>query len=205
MMETGVVSAVQQCTEQEFNAYLLSDGAKIIWSVIHRFGGGLDREEAYQELSIALWRALLAYTPEKKVKISTYVYQAVYNQVKMLLRANSTEKRVAERQTDSVEEQKHLHNDEVDLEEQALEDVIQESRANALRWAIRNSDLTKDEYIVIIRTLEDKAQIEIASEIGASQSHVSVLKARAISKIRETLLDAQWDGVGIWAPDYEEN
>ena len=123
----------------------------------------------------------------------------------MLLRANSTEKRVAERQTDSVEEQKHLHNDEVDLEEQALEDVIQESRANALRWAIRNSDLTKDEYIVIIRTLEDKAQIEIASEIGASQSHVSVLKARAISKIRETLLDAQWDGVGIWAPDYEEN
>lgn len=88
----------------------------------------------------------------------------------------------------------------MDLEEQALEDVIQESRANALRWAIRNSDLTTDEYAVITKTLEDKAQIEIASEIGVSQSHVSVLKSRAIAKIKETLLDAQWDGVSIWAP-----
>lgn len=64
MMEAVVVPAAQNvCTEQEFNEYMENEGTRMIWSVIHRYGKGVEQSDAFQELSIALWRALGSYSP----------------------------------------------------------------------------------------------------------------------------------------------
>lgn len=201
MMETAVVLAERQKIEQEFNEYMQEDGKKIIWSIIHRCCGELDYEDAYQELSIALWKAMAAYNPDKKVKKSTYIYQAVYNQIKMMLRDQSTAKRLINRQTSPAEECPHLHDPGFNMEEDVIEDMILKSRANALRWAIRNGGLTDEEQKVIQLTLKDLYQKEIGVKLGCSQSHVSVVKVSALKKIKAALQDAQWDGSGIWTPD----
>lgn len=86
-MEAVVVPAAQNvCTEQEFNEYMENEGTRMIWSVIHRYGKGVEQSDAFQELSIALWRALGSYSPDRGAKKLTYVYQTVYNQMKMMLR-----------------------------------------------------------------------------------------------------------------------
>ena len=179
-----------------FDKFLETDGSKLIWAIIHRFGGAfIDKEDAFQELSIALWKAYLAYTPDKKTKISTFVYQSVYNQMKMVLRAASTEKRIVDRQHGSVDDQRNLPS-HINVEAECIDRLITESRVNALHWAIKTA-LTSSEQFVIQRTLEDCSQSEIAKEMNVSQSHVSNLKGSAIKKIRECLLSAHWDGDGI--------
>lgn len=78
-MEAVVVPAAQNvCTEQEFNEYMENEGTRMIWSVIHRYGKGVEQSDAFQELSIALWRALGSYSPDRGAKKLTYVYQTVY-------------------------------------------------------------------------------------------------------------------------------
>lgn len=49
--------------------------------------------------------------------------------------------------------------------------------------------------------LQDMLQKEIGEELGCTQSHVSILKKRALKKIGKALQDAQWDGSGIWDPE----
>ena len=109
MMEAVVVPAAQNvCTEQEFNEYMENEGTRMIWSIIHRYGKGIEQSDAFQELSIALWRALGSYSPTRGAKKLTYVYQTVYNQMKMMLREQGAAKRAFEKQAKSAEEQYNL-------------------------------------------------------------------------------------------------
>lgn len=181
----------------DFDEYMKTDGNSIIWSVIRKFGkAGIDPEEAFQELSVALWKAYQAYKPGANAKVSTFVYQSVYNQMKMMIRSASTEKRITDRQNGSVDDHRNLHSS-INVEAECIDRLIMESRANALHWAIKTAGLTPSERLVIQRTLKDCSQFEIAEELHVSQSHVSTLKKNAVKKIKECLLDAHWDGEGI--------
>ena len=199
MMETVAVPEVQNvCADQEFNEYMEQEGSKMIWSLIHRYGKGVEKNDAFQEMSIALWRALGSYSPGRGVKKPTYVYQAIYNQLKMMLREQGAAKRAFEKQAKSAEEQYNLRARDENMEDRILEDLILRSRSNALHWAIRNGGLTEDEQKTVYMLLQDMLQKEIGEELGCTQSHVSILKKRALKKIGKALQDAQWDGSGIW-------
>lgn len=202
MVETASksISIAPACVD--FEEYMNSDGERIIWSVINLYGRTLDWEEAHQELSIALWKALCAYDPNKSVKISTLVYQSVLNRLRMMLRASRTQKRFKE-QTGRVDEKGfgELTDETVDIEADIEQAEILESRANALHWAIRNSNLKEKERFVIIETLKETPQKEIGKMLGKGQSQISRLKMSAMKKIKETMLAAQWDGESIWDPD----
>lgn len=202
MMETVAVPEVQNvCADQEFNEYMEQEGSKMIWSLIHRYGKGVEKNDAFQEMSIALWRALGSYSPGRGVKKSTYVYQAIYNQLKMMLREQGAAKRAFEKKAKSAEEQYNLRARDENMEDRILEDLILRSRSNALHWAIRNGGLTEDEQKTVYMLLQDMLQKEIGEELGCTQSHVSILKKRALKKIGKALQDAQWDGSGIWDPE----
>lgn len=198
MMETVVVPAMQNyCTEQEFNEYMQTDGTRMIRSIIHRYGKGIEYDDAFQELSIALWRALGSYAPDRGAKKLTYVYKSVFNQLKMLLRERSTAKHAIDRQAKSTEERCNLCDRSEDMEDSILERMVIQSRSNALHWAIRNGGLTEDEQKVMHMILQDMLQKEIGAELGCSQGHVSMLKKSAIKKVKKALQDAQWDGESI--------
>lgn len=202
MMETVVVPAMQNyCTEQEFNEYMQTDGRRMIWSIIHHYGKGIEYDDAFQELSIALWRALGSYSPNRGVKKLTYVYKAVFNQLKMILRERSTVKRTIDHQVKLAEERCDLCDRDEGMEDSILDGMILQSRSNALHWAIRNGGLTEEEQKVMHMVLQDMLQKEIGAELGCSQGHVSMLKKSALEKVKKTLQDAQWDGVSIWDPN----
>ena len=70
---------------------MATDGTRLVWAVIHKFGKGISMEDAYQESYIAVAHALAMYNPDReRTKKTTYVYQAVYNRIKMMIRHDTT-------------------------------------------------------------------------------------------------------------------
>lgn len=202
MMETAVKSASTAPARIDFEGYMESDGDSIIRSIITRYGNGIDWEEAYQELSIALWKALRAYDPSRSVKVSTFIYKSVLNRLRMMQRKAHTQKSCIEKYARVDDERCGQIKDEaVNFEEEAEQLSVLESRANALHWAIRNSNLKDCERLVILETLNGTHQKVIGAMIGKGQSQVSRMKLSAMKKIRNTLLAAHWDGEGICVRD----
>lgn len=203
MMETASKSVSAAPTCIDFEEYLKSDGDRIIHAVIHRYGAGLDWEEAYQEMSVALWRALQAYDPSRPAKVSTLVYRAVLNRLRMLQRKNHSMKGYFDRYARADESEcEALKDESINFEEETEQAEILESRASALYWAIQNAGLKDEERLVILETLKGTQQVDIGAIIGRGQSQISRFKLSAMQKIRDALLAANWDGEGIWAPDF---
>lgn len=181
------------CSNEELQSYMASDGNKIIWSIIQHYAKGLDADDVYQECLIAVCKALATYDEDwPGTKKGTYVYQVVYNRVKMLIRHNTTCKRSFEREASSANEQLTLYIPSVSLEEEIIERVYEEDRGKALWYAIGSAGLTKDERSVILLTLDEVKQCDIGHQLGASQGQVSKLKKSAMWKIKKFLEEYGW-------------
>jgi len=190
---------VMFCSNEELQEYIASDGNRIIWFIIHKYAKGLDPDDAYQEAFIGVAKALATYREDQvKTKKSTYVYQVVYNQIKMLLRARATNKRAFERESASADELVNLRDPSISMEDEVIDRITQEERARTLYEAINAGNLTKDERTVILMMLREAKQIDIGEAIGSSQGHVSKLRKSAIGKIKAYLVASGWDGISTY-------
>ena len=131
------------CSSEELQEFMAADGTRLVWSAIHKFGKGISMEDAYQESCIAVAHALAMYDPTReRTKKTTYVYQAVYNQIKMMIRHDTTLKRTLERNSTSVEVHVNVKDSGVTTEDDIIERISMEDRVNALRGAIREAELS---------------------------------------------------------------
>ena len=202
MVETASRSTSTAPACVDFEEFMKSDGEAIIRSIIARYGKGVDWEEAYQELQIELWRALCRYDPEKNVKVTTVVYRYVVNRMLMMQRRVHTNKHHFNQASQMGDDcLTHVMDASVDLEGDAEREAVCESRSRALYWAIRNTKLKDRERFVIMETLKETTQTQIGKMLGKEQSQVSRIKRSAMKKIRQTLMDAKWDGESIQLPD----
>jgi len=182
------------CSDEELRDFMKTDGNRLIWTFICKYGKTLDREEAYQEAMIAVAKALASCREEKtKTKKTTYVCQALYNQIKMLLREDSTKKRILEKTSIPLESLK-IVKDSFDVEERVIGKIDRDDRSASLYAAIAHSGLSYDEHFVIQARLRNQNQTDTAKMLGCSQSYVSKKLKSAMKKIRSCLLDADWDG-----------
>lgn len=182
------------CSNEELQAFMQTDGNKICWALVSRYGKTLDKDDAYQESMIAIAKALAYYKEgSTKTKKTTYVWQAAYNQIKMMLREESTQKRLLERNSFSADSCASIGS-AIDIEEELLNEITVTDRSKALYTAIDRAGLTWEEYYIIRAHLSEQTQSDIASYLGCSQSHVSKKRLAAMEKVRKFLLDAGWDG-----------
>lgn len=195
---------VRFCSSEELSTFIRGGGNRIIWSIIAS-SRGLDKEDLYQEALIAAAHALAEYDASRSgTKKTTYVYQAVYNQIKMMYRSNASNQHTFEREScGDVNESTELRDRSADMEEDIINSVIMAERAESLRRAIALAPLTDQEREVIALSLADKKQMEIAQSMGIQQGTVSKLRSSAMSKLKATLLNADWNGVSAWFPEFE--
>lgn len=191
------------CSDEELRDFLAKDGNHIIWAYITRYCKGLDKDDCWQECCIAVARALGMYNPASGVKKTTYVIQAIQNQIKMMIRSHTTQKQMFNREAASADDEPALHEEEYDLEESVITKIVMDSRTKALLEAIEIADLSSRERLVIRLTLRDKKQQELGKEIGLSQGQVSKLKKQAMSKIKIVLEAHNWDGISADFRDEE--
>lgn len=182
------------CSNEELQAFMQSDGNRICWALVSRYGKTLDKDDAYQEAMIAIAKALAYYkTGSTKTKKTTYVWQAAYNQIKMMLREDSTQKRHLEKSSVSADSCV-LISSGIDIEEELLDKITVTERSKALYAAIDRAGLTWEEYYIIRAHLSEQKQSDIAAYLGCSQSYVSKKRLAAMEKVHKFLLDASWDG-----------
>lgn len=160
---------------EEQNALLaawLEKHAAILHHVANGFADGADREDLFQELSLALWRAIPAFRGEAKV--STFIYRVAHNAA---LTWRRTQKNYRKR-LDRFEAQGGAADDGrvADRERETLEHVYA---------AIRR--LPPLDRSLLLLHLDSVGYAEIAAIHGLSESNVGARLTRLRQKLTTDL------------------
>lgn len=181
------------CTEQKLNEFLENDGARLLYGCIYENAGYWNTENLFQDCLITAARCIEAYDEARMdTKLTTYIWHACENVIKMAYRKRGTVKVLSEENLtvpmseDAFDVEDHTA---PGLDESIGEKVDLETRIAALRKAIEASatGLTDEEKTVIYETLKDRTQFEIGRTIGRSQSYVSKTYSTALKKLRTAL------------------
>lgn len=188
------------CTEQKLNEFLENDGARLLYGCIYENAGSWNAENLFQDCLITAARCIEAYDEARMdTKLTTYIWQACENAIKMMYRKRDAVKvHTEENLTVPMSEEVFNVEDHTapGLDESIGEKVDLETRVAALRKAIEApaTGLTGEEKTVIYETLKDRSQFEIGRIIGHSQSYVSKTYSAALKKLRTVLCGM---GVGV--------
>ena len=181
------------CTEHKLNEFLENDGARLLYGCIYENAGYWNTENLFQDCLITAARCIEAYDEARMdTKLTTYIWQACENAIKMMYRKRDAVKvHTEENLTVPMSEEVFNVEDPTapGLDESIGEKVDLETRVAALRKAIEApaTGLTGEEKTVIYETLKDRSQFEIGRIIGHSQSYVSKTYSAALKKLRTAL------------------
>lgn len=172
-------------TEEQIE-YLTTDGRNIVKACIKKFGKNLDQDDLEQECMLSVIRAMQLYDPSRTdAKLSTYIWAAVENKIKMLLRKTRTGQahyeRYGRRPAWMIPKEKFL-----DPSFEKFEEWDEyEGRRTWLARAIEG--LPEGHRIVMQLTLAGVYQDNIGLVIGKGQSQVSRLKFSAVKILKRKL------------------
>lgn len=188
------------CTAQKLNEFLENDGERLLYGCIYANAGYWNTENLFQDCLITAARCIEAYDETRMdTKITTYIWQACENVIKMAYRKRGSVKVLAEEKlTVPMSEDAFDVEDRTvpGLDESVGEKIDLETRVATLRKAIEDpaTGLTGEEKTVIYETLKEHSQLEIGRVIGRSQSTVSKVYNAALKKLRVALSDM---GMGV--------
>lgn len=173
---------------EEQAKYLTKDGVRIVKACIRRYGKDLDRDELQQECLLTVVKAMQKYDPSRtEAKLSTYIWAAVHNRIKALVRqshsAQAQYERYGRRPAWKIPLEKFIDPHFEEFEEW-------EERKSRLTWLDNAVEtLSQEERVVIQLTRAGVYQEDIARVIAKGQSSVSRIKIRALEKLTKKLKD----------------
>ena len=176
------------CSNEEFEAYMNSDGWRLLRSVWSRFGRSFKKDEKddfFQEGSIVIAHALALYDPAKGEK-NSYIYASLENRLCMMDRA----RKARIRGLDMVVTDASLIDwiAMADPELGPLQTLLREEHRNKLWTAVYTCCLTDMEEMVVELSMEGYNQLEIAGMLGVQQGSISKLLKQATQRIRLRLI-----------------
>lgn len=141
----------------------------------------IEYDDRLQLALIGMWKATLSFEPLKGYKFTTYASRAMHNEILMALRKTKKKSQINNDIIVSlhypivVDEYKHeLTLGDIIPDEKAIIDdhLLASELHEELIYFLDNKCTDKQRYVVI-ETLHNKSQPQIASELGVSQSDVS--------------------------------
>lgn len=175
---------------------LIEHNLRLVVYIARRFDNtGVNLEDLISIGTIGLIKAVDTYNPEKSIKLATYSSKCIENEILMYLRKTAGQK--AELSIDEP------LNTDWDGNELLLSDVLgtdsdlvmrpieADVDRQLLRQALEKLD-ERERYIVTSRFglcgKPERTQKEVADELGISQSYISRLEKRIISRMRKEIL-----------------
>ena len=178
---------------------LIKHNLRLVLHIANKFKNGNNSPEYLEELislgSFGLIKGINSYDPTKNIKLSSYCWRCIENEILMSLRKN------IRRQTSEVSLEESVFEgkdgDELSLKDLIEDDgispeenVIQLDRAEKIKFIINK--LTKDEQELLFMRFgifgTQFSQTEIAEMRGISRPHVSRIETKAINKLRHPRL-----------------
>jgi RNA polymerase sporulation-specific sigma factor len=172
---------------------LIERNLRLVVYIAKRFDNtGIDMEELISVGSIGLIKAVKSYNSEKQIKLATYASRCIENEILMYLR-----KMVKTRAEVSLEEPLNVDWEGNQL---VLSDILG-TDGDMLYKEMENdveNDILRDLYLKLddrdraimgmrygLYGIEEKTQKEIADMMNISQSYISRLEKKILSKLRK--------------------
>jgi len=146
--------------------------------------------------TIGLIKAVVAYSPERGARLSTYAIRCIENEILMYLRnIKKNAGNISLQEISSIDREGneiHLEDKVADIHSDTEELVTKKLQATKLREAINFVLHGREKTVIQMRygfgdTKKEMTQQEISKELNISRSYVSRIEKKAIGKLRKEM------------------
>lgn len=145
--------------------------------------------------SVGLIKAINSYKPDKNIKVATYASKCIENEILMHLRKISKyKKEVSFDEPLNVDSEGNELNltDLVASDKDVPQDALENNAEKNILWKIINKLPEREKEIMVMRFglygNDEKTQKEVADDMGISQSYISRLEKKILSKIKKEMI-----------------
>ena len=187
---------LERIGEESARQELIEHNLRLVVYIARRFENtGINIEDLISIGTIGLIKAVGTYRTDKNIKLATYASRCIENEILMYLRKNANRK-------GEVSFDEPLNTD-WDGNELLLSDVlgtdadvvmrpIEEDVDRTLLAAAINTLSAREKQIITLRFGlgggQEQTQKEVADQLGISQSYISRLEKRIISRLKKEIL-----------------
>ena len=181
--------------EESARTALVEHNLRLVVYIAKRFENtGTGIEDLISIGTVGLIKAINTFNAEKSIKLATYASRCIENEILMYIRKNSGQKCEV-----SIDEPLNVDWDGNELllsdilgneEDNVSYELEQREERQMVRAAVAELDPRERELIELrygLRGGEEMTQKEVADLLGISQSYISRLEKRILSRLRENL------------------
>ena len=182
--------------DNTIKAVLIERNLRLVVYIARKFENtGINVEDLISIGTIGLIKAINTFNPEKKIKLATYASRCIENEILMYLRRNSRirlEVSIDEPLNVDWEGNELLLSDILGTDNDVIyKDIENEVDRELLKKAM-NKLSKREKKIVSLRfgvmgDGEEKTQKEVADMLGISQSYISRLEKKIISRLKKEI------------------
>lgn len=192
--ESDMISRLEW--DEGARAVLVEHNLRLVVYIAKRFENvGADIEDLISIGTIGLIKAINTYCSDRNIKLATYASRCIENEILMYVRKNN-----GQRAEISIEEPLNTDWDGNELllsdvlggdEEQVYRDIETEEDKITIRNALSELSEREREIIVLRFGLDgsgkELTQKEVADQLGISQSYISRLEKRIMSRLKDEI------------------
>ena len=191
--EAEIISRLPE--DEDAKQILIERNLRLVVYIAKRFENtGINIEDLISIGTVGLIKAVGTFCAEKNIKLATYASRCIENEILMYIRKNSN------RAGDiSIDEPLNVDWDGNELllsdilstdEDSAAEDIMRREEIETIRRAVSALD-PRDRRIIVLRYgldgYPEMTQKEVADHLGISQSYISRLEKKIISRLHDEL------------------
>lgn len=182
--------------EETVKSQLIERNLRLVVYIARRFENtGVGIEDLISIGTIGLIKAINTYKPAKNIKLATYASRCIENEILMFLRKNANRKGEVsfdEPLNTDWDGNELLLSDVLGTEEDTVMRPIEEDVDRSLLAAAINVLSPREKQIISLRFGlgggREQTQKEVADRLGISQSYISRLEKRIISRLKKEIL-----------------
>ena len=175
---------------------LIEHNLRLVVYIARRFENtGIHIEDLISIGTIGLIKAVGTYKADKNIKLATYASRCIENEILMHLRKNANRKGEVsfdEPLNTDWDGNELLLSDVLGTEEDTVMRPIEEDVERSLLAAAINTLSPREKEIITLRFglggIREQTQKEVADRLGISQSYISRLEKRIISRLKKEIL-----------------
>ena len=174
---------------------LIEHNLRLVAYIAKRFENtGANIEELISIGTVGLVKAISTFNSDKNIKLATYASRCIENEILMFIRKSATHKKeisIDEPLSVDWDGNELLLSDVLGSESDVVtKDMEDDEERKILRSAV--SDLNERERVIVelrfgLKSGKDLTQKEVADALGISQSYISRLEKKIMSRLRKKI------------------
>ncbi len=194
--EKELILKVMENKDEMAKQKLIEHNLRLVIYIAKKFENtDADMEDLISIGSIGLIKAINSFKGEKNIKIATYASRCIENEILMYLRKISKLKKevsLNEPINCDSEGNELLITDLVSNEDVAPQSEFEKQTEVQILWSVLNKLNSRERLIMVMRFGlngdDEKTQKEVADDLGISQSYISRLEKKILSRIKKEIL-----------------